>query len=92
MEHLMWKSHPPDFSHFPFENPQPTPPSDEILLRFWKKSFYGDVQQYTDIWFQSASKMQLFGVKKWCSPNVFSNTKQKHVCWKICKVLSDTVL
>ena len=30
--------------------------------------------------------MQFFSVKKWCSANVFSDTKQKHVSWKICKV------
>ena len=47
---------------------------------------YGEIQKYTDICFQSATRMQFFGVKKWCSPNVFSDTKQKPVCWKICKV------
>ena len=25
------------------------------------------------------------GVKKWCSANVFSDTRQKYVCWKIFK-------
>ena len=59
--------------------------SDKILLRLWKKN-YGDIQKYTDIYFESASEMQFFGVKKWCRPNVFSNTKQKHGWWKICKV------
>ena len=47
---------------------------------------YRDIQKYTDICFQSASRMQFLGVKKWCSANVFSDTKQKHLCWKICKV------
>ena len=26
--------------------------------------------------------MQFLGVKKWCSGNIFSDTKQKHDCWK----------
>ena len=30
--------------------------------------------------------MRFFGVKKWCSANVISYAKQKHVCWKICKI------
>ena len=28
----------------------------------------------------------VLGVKNWCSANVFSDTEQKHICWKICKV------
>ena len=31
----------------------------------------------------SSSRMQFLGVKKWCSANVFSDTKQKYVCWKV---------
>ena len=46
---------------------------------------YGDIEKYTDTCFQSASLIQFWGVRKWCSANVFSNTKQNHVCWKICK-------
>ena len=30
--------------------------------------------------------MQLWGVKKWCSAKVFSDTKQKNTGWKISKV------
>ena len=30
--------------------------------------------------------MQFLGVRKWCSANIFSGTKQKHACWEICKV------
>ena len=69
----------------PPPNPQLTPHQIKSYYVFGKKN-YGDIQKYTEICFQSASKMQFFGVKKWCSPNVFSNNKQKHVCWKICKV------
>ena len=58
-----------------------------LICYFIVKLFsYGGIQKYTDICFQSATRMQFFGVKKWCSPNVFSDTKQKYVCWKICKV------
>ena len=34
----------------------------------------------------SARKMHFLDVKKWCYANNFSDYKQKHVCWKICKV------
>ena len=30
--------------------------------------------------------MQFLCVKKWCSANVFSDTKQNHVCWKMFNV------
>ena len=30
--------------------------------------------------------MQFLGFKKWFSANIFSDTKQKHVCWKIYEV------
>ena len=36
-------------------------------------------QKYTDICFQKAPRMQFLGVQIWCSANIFSNTKQKHV-------------
>ena len=36
--------------------------------------------------YQSASIMQFLDVKKWCTANAFSDTKQKHVSGKICKV------
>ena len=44
-----------------------------------------DIKKYTNICFQSASRVQFLGVKKYCSANIFSDTKQKHVYWKICK-------
>ena len=56
------------------------------LLVSGKKSFLHCYNKYTGICFQSASSMQFLGVKKWCSANISSDTKQKHVCWKICKV------
>ena len=37
---------------------------------------------YTDICFQNVSRIQFFGVKKWCSANVSCDTKQKYVSWK----------
>ena len=33
----------------------------------------------------SASRMNFLGVKKWCSTNVFSDTKLKYACWKFVK-------
>ena len=51
-----------------------------------QRSSYRYVHKYTDICFQNDSRMQFLGVQKWCSANVFSDTKQNHVCWKICKV------
>ena len=70
----------------PPSNLQPITHQIKSYHVFGTKFSYGDIQKYTDICFQSATRMQFFGVKKWCSPNVFSDTKQKHVCWKICKV------
>ena len=60
-----------------FSLPQlpPIPPPSKVFR----------TEKYTDICFQSASRMRFLGVKKWCSANVISGTKQNH-CWKICKV------
>ena len=63
--------------------PNPSPIRQNLTTPLEKKN-YGDIQKYTDICFQSASKMQFFGIKKWCSSNVFSDIKKKHICWKIC--------
>ena len=73
-------------------SPQPTPHQIKSYYISGTKIFlqrytdYGDIQKYTDICFQSASKMPFLAVQKWCSANVFSDTKQKRVCWKICRV------
>ena len=48
--------------------------------------FQGDIQKYTGIYFQSVSRMPFVDIKKWCSVNVISYAKQKHVCLKICKI------
>ena len=34
----------------------------------------------------SASRIHFLDVKKWLNANNLSDTKEKHVCWKICKV------
>ena len=34
-----------------------------------------DIEKYTDIFHQSASRMRLLGVKKWCCANVLSDNK-----------------
>ena len=51
-----------------------------LTMSLEQKFFDGDIKKYTDICFQSASRMQFLGVKKWCSAKKFSGTKQKHVC------------
>ena len=61
-------------------SPNP-PPSDKMLLRLWKKICYGDIQKYTE--YLLSKYLQFLGVTKWCCANVFSDTEQKHVCWKI---------
>ena len=54
-------------------------PSDKILLRLF-------LRRYTEInghLLSKCFKNAVLGVKKRWSANVFSDTKQKHVCWKI---------
>ena len=50
------------------------------------KFSYGDIQKYMEICFQSASRMEFLGVKKWCSATVFSDTKQNMFAGKFSKV------
>ena len=64
-----------------------SPPPDQILLRFWNKNFLKEI--YRNI--QTSTFKVLQECSSWASRNgavqiVFSDTKQKHVCWKICKV------
>ena len=49
---------------------------------------YGDIQDYTDIYFPSASRMQYLGRQEYSSwasrygaGHIFSDIKQKHVWW-----------
>ena len=58
----------------------------QILLRLWEIVFLRGYTEIRDICIQNASRIQFLGVCKWCSVNVFSDTKQKYVCWKIYKV------
>ena len=71
------------FSLPPIPNPSPT--KQNLTTSLEQKFSYGDIQKHTDIFFQSASRMQFFGVKKWCSSYVFSDTKQKNVPGKFVK-------
>ena len=68
--------------------PKTQPLRDEILLRLWNKHFltkiYRNIQN-TDICFQSASTLRYLGVKKWCSANILSDTKQKMHAQKFVK-------
>ena len=73
-----------------FSLPLTQPHQIKCYYVFRKKNsyiyIYRYIQKYTDICFQSISKMEFLGLKKWCSANVFSDNKQKHVSWKIFKV------
>ena len=66
--------------------PFPIPP-DIILLRLSNKNFlrkiYINIQTFV---FKVLQKCCSWLSGKVCSANVFSDTKQKIVCWKICKV------
>ena len=51
-----------------------------------QKSSYGDIQKYTDIFFESASRMQFLGISNYAVQMFFSDTKQSKVGWEIFKV------
>ena len=71
----------------PLKTPPPPPPPDKILLHLWNKNFLTEIYiNIQTLSFKLLLECSSWGVKKWCSGNVFSDTKQKHVCWKICKV------
>ena len=67
------------------------PPPKHILNQiksyyvFGKKFSSEDIHKYPDICFQKALRIEFMSVKKWCSANVFSDTKQKHVFGKFVK-------
>ena len=71
-------------SHFKevIQPPPPNPPpSDKTLLRLWNNNFLTEI--YRNIKTCAIKVLQECGVldvKKWCSANVFSGTKQKNVC------------
>ena len=68
----------------PLHHPFPQP---DKILHFWRKKIsYEDIQKYTDTCFEIASRMRFLDVKKWCSANAFSDTKQKNLGRKICEV------
>ena len=72
-----------------FSLPQsPThPPSDKILLRLWNKNFlteiYRNIQTFAFKMLQECSSL---ASRNGAAQMFFSDTKQEHVCWKICKV------
>ena len=62
-----------------FSLPPTQHPPDKILLRLF-------LRIYTEInghWLWKCFRIAVLGVKKRWSANVFSDTKQKHVCWEI---------
>ena len=68
--------------------PPPNPSlSDKTLLRLWNKNFLTEIyKNITRCAIKVLEECGLLGVKKWFSANVFSGSKQKYVCWNICKV------
>ena len=69
-------------------NPQPTlyqiKPHYIIEIKIFLRRYAEIYIHYLLLrYFKNAAFMS---VKKWCSANVFSDTKQKHVCLKMCKV------
>ena len=66
--------------------PQPNPQQTISYYVFGRKIFFW---KYTEVYrhlFSKCFKNAVLDVKKLCTANVFSETKQKHACWKICKV------
>ena len=71
----------------PNRPPPPSPPPEKTLLRLSNKHFFTEI--YRNI--QTFAFKVLQECSSWESRNrvvqmFFSDTKQKHVCWKICKV------
>ena len=63
--------------------PHPPTPSDKILLHLRNKNFLMEIYRH---FLLNALRMQFLDVKKWCSVNAFSHTKQVHISQKICKL------
>ena len=61
---------------------KPTPNQIKSYYDFGTKFFF---RRYTEICFQSASRVEFLSVKKSCSANVFPHTKEKHVFGKFVK-------
>ena len=68
-----------------FSLPQfPTcPSSDKILVILWKNKF---MEIYRNIQAFAFKVLQKCSSRNGAAQMFFSDTKQKHVCWKICKV------
>ena len=58
-----------------FSLPPPLIPPDKCYCVFETNIFVGRYNKYTDVCFQSASRMQFLCVRKWYSENIFSDTK-----------------
>ena len=56
-------------------SPPSHPLPDKTLLCSWNKNFLKEM--YRNI--QTV-------ITKWCCANIFSDPRQKHLCWKICEV------
>ena len=68
-----------------FSLSSPCIPPDKTLLRPCNKHFLRKI--YKNIQTLAFKLLHESSVRKWCSANVFSDTKQKDFCWKICKLI-----
>ena len=73
--------------------PPPPPPPQPIPIRLnltasLEQKFLAEIYRNTQT--LAFKGLQECRMQKWCSTNVFSDKKQKHVCWKICKVRKGT--
>ena len=71
MQNILWgaSSKPPKRNYS--SSPKPTRTRQNLITSLEQKFSYRDIQQYTDICFQSAPRMQFLGVKKWCNTIFF---------------------
>ena len=69
-----------------FNVPPTHPHQIKPFYVFRAKFCYRYIHKYTDICFQITSRMQFLDLRKWCSANVISDTKQNNVCWKYFKI------
>ena len=63
-------------------SPNP-PPSDKMLLIFGKTFSYGDIQKYTDICFQSTSKMYFMSAGKSLKSEMFLAVLREHIIFNV---------
>ena len=73
-----------------FSLPSTHPSPNKKLLRFWNKHFLMEIYRNTQTFaFKVLQECSSWAPRNGAVQIFFSDTKQKHVCWKICKVRKD---